>query len=234
MRQGKSTGHSAVSVEVIQAIPFEPTWGLHRALSNFYNSEEMSPADWRWVKLMLLTKQRVPKQWDQYRGICLLNVLSKLCMGGAMEIARRWTQEVLGPRWNEPMLFGFERGFQCEDVLGILQGLVDEAVEWGEARPLVAINTDVKQAFDFVRPEVVARCMRYWAFPPKVIHAVVRESLHLQGSAVVPGVGASDPFRMGSCKRQGGVEGPWCFNLVIRTALDMLRTKWHSVGIEAR
>lgn len=88
-------------------------------MRNFHHSEETSPTDWRWVKLMLLPKQIAPKQWGQYRGICLLNVLSKMCMGGAVEIARRWSQEVLGPRWHEPLLFGFERGFQCEAVLGI-------------------------------------------------------------------------------------------------------------------
>lgn len=141
-------------------MPFQSTWGLHQALRRFYYSEELSPVDWRWIKLMLLPKQTAPRNWEQYRGICLLNVLSNVCMGGEMERARRWTHEVLGARWQAPMLFGFERGFQCEDVLGILQGLVDEATEWGGTRPLVAINTDVKQAFDFVRPATVARCVK--------------------------------------------------------------------------
>lgn len=38
---------------------------------------------------------------------------------------------------------------------------------------------------------------------------------------------------MGACIRQCGVEGPWCFNLVIRTALDMLWDRWESRGVEA-
>lgn len=129
-----------------------------------------------------------------------------------MEIARRWSREALGARWGGPMLFGFERGFQCEDVLGVLQGLVDEAFEWGGSRPLVAINTEVKQAFDFARPATVARCMQYWGFPAVLTRVVARESLHLHGAAVVPGVGDSVAFQMSSCIRQGGVEGPWSFN----------------------
>lgn len=136
--------------------------------------------------------------------------------------------------FGRTLLFGFERGLQCEDVLGILQGLVDEAVEWVEARSLVTIITDVKQAIDFVRPAVVARrCMQYWAFPPTLAGSVVRESLHLQGSAIVPGVGNSEASQMGARIRQGGVEGPWCFNLVIRTALDMLRSKRSTRGVDA-
>lgn len=131
LRPGKSTGHSAVSAEVLQVLPFEFTWGLHQTLRKVYYSDELSPAGWRWIKLMLLPKQTVPQNWDQYRGICLLNVMSKICVGDAMEIARRWSREVLGERWEAPMLSGFERGFQCEDVLGVLQGLVDEAFEWG-------------------------------------------------------------------------------------------------------
>lgn len=120
-----------MSAEVLQPLPFEASWGLHHALRIFYHLGELSPADWELVKLMLLPKQNVPKQWDLYRSMCLLSVLPKMCMGGAMEIARRWSHEVLGPRLHEPLLFGFERGSQREELLGILQGLVDEATEWG-------------------------------------------------------------------------------------------------------
>lgn len=63
---------------------------------------------------------------------------------------------------------------------------------------------------------VVVDCLEYWKFPDALTRRLVRESSGTTAEAVCPGLPRTAEFAMENSIRQGGVESPWCFNLVIR------------------
>lgn len=148
------------------------------------------------VRLFLLPKVRKPADWDEYRGICLLNVVPKFYMPGIMILLRDWASVHLGGAWQEAPLFGFEQTCKCEDLLMSLQCRVAMAVEWPRQHPVVIASTDIKQAFDYVTPEIVADCMEYWRFPEILTRGLVRESLGATTEAVCPGIPHTREFAL--------------------------------------
>ena len=95
-----------------------------------------------------------------------------------------------------------------------------------EVHGAAILAADVKQAFDNVTPAMVAEHMAEWMFPSSIIRALVMESMFLRGTASASGLGSTEPFGFTACIRQGGVESPWSFNLVIRTLLRRCQNKW--------
>lgn len=105
---GKSTGRSAISAEVLQSLSAEALWSLHMLLKAHYEGDGRSPSTWTQVRLFLLPKMKNPKGWDEFRGICLLNVVSELFMSGVMIVMKDWAKKHLGNDWNDAPMFGFE------------------------------------------------------------------------------------------------------------------------------
>lgn len=95
----------------------------------------------------------IPEGWAGYRGICLLNVFSKLFMGVALEVAKRWASTQISGTLHFTLLYGFEKGSPCEDLLMTLQSLVVEASGRGRRWPLWILNCDVRQACPYHRPD---------------------------------------------------------------------------------
>ena len=75
------------------------------------------------------------------------------------------------------------------------------------------------------------RCLRYWKFPIVIIHALLTESLGLEAIAQLMGHATTDKFVFNSSLRQGGLESPWGWNMILHTILDMLACKWIGKGI---
>lgn len=65
-----------------------------------------------------------------------------------------------------------------------------------------------------------------------MVRGIVRESLGVSVEAVCPGIPVTSTFKMARCIRQGGIESPWCFNMVIRTILARDGHRWHMEGVE--
>lgn len=114
-----------------------------------YDGDGRSPITWTQVRLFLLPKMKNPKGRNEFRGICLLNIVSKLFMSGVMILMKDWAKKHLG-NWNEAPLFGFGASCKCEDLLACLQRRVAMAAEWPRQHPAIVAGTDIKQAFDFV------------------------------------------------------------------------------------
>lgn len=213
-----------------QSLSAEALWSLHTLLKAHYEGDGKSPLTWTQIRLFLLPKMRNPKDWDEFRGICLLNVVSKLFMSGVMILMRDLAKAHLGTDWHESSLTGFEQHNKCEDLLMCLQSRVAMAAEWPRQHPIIVASADTKQAFDFVTPQVVAGCMEHWKCPAALTRSLVRESSGTTAEVVCSGLPCTPEFVMESSIRQGGVESPWCFNLVIRTIYHEQRDLMTSRG----
>lgn len=180
--KGNSTGRSAISSEALLSLSSGAPWSLHIMLKTHYKTASATPMSWTRIRLFLLPKSSKPDDWSGFRGICLLNVLSKLFVSGLMVMLRDWSSEHLGRSWRSIPLFGFAQECKAEDLITCLQARVAEASEWPEQRPMVIASSNVRQAFDYVTPEVVAKCMMYWGFPEQLTRSLIRESIGDCGS----------------------------------------------------
>lgn len=230
LSKGKSTGRSAISAEVLQSLSAEALWSLHMLLKAHYEGDGRSPITWTQVRLFLLPELRQPKGWEEFRGICLLNVVSKLFMSGVLILMKDWAKAHLGSDWNDAPRFGFEANCKCEDLLMCLQSRDSMAAEWPRQHRIIVASTDIKQAFYFVTPHVIADCLEYWKCPESLTRSLVREIAGTTAEAVCPGLPHTAQFAMENSIRQGGVESPWCFNLFIRTTYHEQRGELTSWG----
>lgn len=137
--------------------------------------------------------------------------------GGVMVMIRDWEQHFLSAEWRDPPLFGFEAECHCEDILMCLQSGITTALEWPERHPLCIASTDIKKAFDYVTPRVVAESMLLWRFAAVLVRGLVRESLLASAEVVCPGVPPTSDFAIQSYTRQGGMESPRSNNIAVRT-----------------
>lgn len=193
MPEGKSTGRGDLPAEVLQGLSNEALWWPSTTI------RASGPISWSHNRLYLLP--------------------AKMYMAGVMILVKQWADLHLGSAWSGQLFHGFEPRCKCEDLLVTIQAAVQTSAEWPDSLPLVLCNTDVRQAFGFVSPSTVARCLRYWDFPPRMVRGIVRESLFFQAEALCGGVQTTPEFRIAQSIRQGGTESPWCFNLVVRTIL---------------
>lgn len=139
----KSTGKGKLSSEVLQALSAEALWSSRDAEAAFRDGAWL-PISWTRIRLYILPKVRRPESWGEFRGICLLNVLSKMYTCGVMLMVKRWAEQNLGVEWiepMEPMLFGFEPNSRCEDMVMCVQSAVRAAQEWAPRKPIVVINS---------------------------------------------------------------------------------------------
>lgn len=217
LSRNKSTGRSAISAETLQALSSDALHALHDMLHAHFHSSDQPPLSWTYIRRFLLPKVKKAVSWDSYRGICLLNVLSKMYMAGIMVLLKEWEETSADVAWREPLLFGFQAECQCEDIFMCLQQSVASAREWPRKYEVCAASTDTKQAFDFVTPAVVAESMYSWSIPAILVRGLVRESLFASAEAVSSGIPPTTAFGIQTCIRQGGMESPWAFNLIVRT-----------------
>ena len=67
--------------------------------------------------------------------------------------------------------------------------------------------------------------------PPELTAAVLREYQGLEGTATLPGVGTTSPFRLARGGRQGGVDTPRELNMMIEALFQELVPTWESEGL---
>lgn len=202
MTKGKSTGRNDPSAEVLQGLSNEALWIIHTMLIEHYNSEHRGPISWSHIRLYLLPKVRQPLDWDMFRGICVLSVLSKMFMAGVMTLVKQRADLHLGSAWSDQLLYGFEPGCKCEDLLMTIQAAAQTSAEWPSSMPLVLCNTDVRQAFGF--------CIAFHGCAVSSLLELSPEdgAGHRQGVAIHPGRGGVRRCANNSGVPDGEVDPP--------------------------
>ena len=136
-----------------------------------------------------------------------------------------------GGRWRKQCIFGFEPDRNTEEIIVGLTAILQKGREWGDQFGATMISADVRSAFDLVTVPMVVTCMRYWRFPPSIIKAIIGESIDVKARAELLGYCSTGEFPFGRIK-QGGMESPFCWNLILRTILDRLALRWAGRGVE--
>ena len=165
-------------------------------------SEETAPHDWTKQLLVPIHKKGSQSECDNFRGITLLSVPSKVF---TKVIANRLKPHV--ESFLSESQCGFRKGRGCNDH-----------------QPLYVCFIDLRKAYDSVnRTALWAVLQRCYHLPEKLLSII--KAMHHHSSAAVRAYGkTSEEFSVSSGVRQGCVLAPALFNLyfdvVIRSAIE--------------
>jgi len=158
-------------------------------------------------------------------------VFAKWYVQGLMILIRGQERCINNRFWHKLLIFGFEPNHSTAQIIMCLNILLSKGHEW-QGRDNVFIGQgDVKAAFDNLTLAVVLDAMKYWKFDPGLTRALLEESLALMAEARFPGIEATNAFPFNRSIRQGGVEAPWQWNVVMRHLLALLVPSWEGRGL---
>lgn len=163
------------------------------------NSPVSIKSDFRYV-----AKSPILQKW--YLKCVLKTAVSKLCPS-ALHV------------------YGFRRGSGTALVTELIRQALHLAVQWG--RSVYVIPLDIAMAFDAMLHNEMAQALLHRGVHPCYVHALILEYLDLRARVKLADAEESDwfPYRKGG--RQGGVETPEAFNLMLEDACSDLVEEWN-------
>ena len=122
--------------------------------------------------------------------------------------------------------YGFKPGRSCDDISSVVRQALFLADRWG--LPLILGTADIATAFDCMTHESMTKCLLRRGVHPQLVRAILREVSGMSGNIFLPGAGLSESFPFQCGGKQGGVETPEVFNIMMEYALEPLVANWKS------
>ena len=216
LKMGKAPGLDRIQAETLR-LGGAVTVRWLKTLFDYIWSYEVVPADWRKQVIIPVHKKGSRADCDNYRGIALLSIPSKVFAKVILNRLKPWAEAHL-----RESQCGFRSGRSCADQLFTLRILMEKAREYHQ--PLYMCFIDLQKAYDSVSREALWRILRTsFNLPQKVLTII--QALHRDSMASVRAYGkTSEEFQISSGVRQGCILAPTLFNLyfdlVIRMALE--------------
>ena len=224
LRKRKASGADGISAEWLMLGGAETIRWLASLFSSIWASESI-PSDWLDHLIVPLHKKGSRSECDNYRGIALLSIPSKVFARVLLNRIKPRAEALL--RENQ---CGFRKGRGCTDQLFSLRVMMEKAREY--RRPLYICFVDLRKAYDSVNRAALWSVLQHcYHLPPKFLNII--KSLHSNTSAAVRSYGkTSDPFPVSVGVKQGCVLAPTLFNLYFDTVIRMaMSTHQSDVGL---
>ena len=213
LRDGKAPGADGISAELLKLGGTETIRWLTSLFNTIWSSES-TPSDWLNHLIVPLHKKGSRSECDNYRGIALLSIPSKVFSRVLLNRIKPRAEALL--RENQ---CGFRKGRGCTDQLFSLRVIIEKAREYH--RPLYICFVDLRRAYDSVNREALWSVLQHcYHLPPKMLNII--KSLHNNTSAAVRSYGKiSDSFPVSVGVKQGCVLAPTLFNLYFDCAIRL-------------
>ena len=188
----------------------------------------MVPSDWKKQLLIPIHKKGSRTTSDNYRGIALLSIPSKIFSRAILNWLKPFAELFL---CENQCGFHQDRGYA--DHLFFLRVLMEKAREFH--KPIYICFIDLRKAYDSVnRNSLWTALQRSYGIPTKPISII--HTLHEHSVVAIRCYGkTSDEFAIRSGVRQGCVLAPTLFNLyfdvIIRMALENGQPKGRGVRV---
>ena len=206
LRNSKSPGVDNIQAEMLKTQSNMVTRKLEEVFKIIWKNEEI-PEDWQKEDIIKLPKKGDLENCNNWRGVTLLSVPSKVL--GRVIIVR--IRDALDNKLRKEQA-GFRRGKGCMQQIFILRNIIDQCLEWNN--PLFINYVDFRKAFDSIHRESLWRIMKYYGIPSKII-SLVKMSYKNFSCAVEHEGKLSKWFPVMSGVRQGCVMSGFLFVLVI-------------------
>lgn len=211
--KGKSPGHDGLSIEhLLHAGPH-----ITRVLAMFYSlcvGHSYLPGDLMKTVVVPVVKNKTGDLTDKtnYRPISLATIIAKVLDG------------MLNTQLNKYVTlndnqFGFRPQLSTESAILCLKHTIKYYTD--RKTPVYGCFLDLSRAFDLVRYDMLWTKLRSIGLPPELNCMFQYWYAHQSNSVRWAGT-MSDPYRLESGVRQGGLSSPTLFNLYINDLIDRL------------
>ena len=227
MNPGKSPGPDGIVIEMFkstlgQILPF-----LKTLFNDVYDRGEV-PADWCESIICPIFKSGSNREPQNYRGISLMNSISKIFNGILTARVQKWAEEnnVL-----DESQAGFRRGFSTIGNIFSLHAMIQKYICRSRGR-FYCLFVDFKRAFDSIQHEKMWDSLKRKGIPENSKFLKVFQSMYKQlKSCVKIENSLSEFFRCTIGTMQGCISSPIIFCLFINDLVAYLRTECNNRGI---
>lgn len=215
-KTNKAAGPDGIPNEFFKEIP--PNWfPVLLELFNITLDSGYPPESWSNVTMCLLHKKGDPKNPGNYRGIALMNCLTKIFTQIINERIKKWAEDNgLIPEEQS----GFRTGRGCEDNVFTLQALLQIQSRFKNSSYVLFI--DFKRAFDSIPHNKLWIKLEKLGLSRKIISLLMHlyENTHMK----IKNAGKlSNPIRITEGVLQGEVLSPLLFNLYVSDISKFLK-----------
>ncbi len=207
LRDVVAPGEDDIIAPLLKACPEGIAW-LHRVILAVWKAGRVLGA-WKRTLVVSLYKGKGSQQAiDNYRGINLLIILSKVY---AMLFMHRVNQ-VVGANLHEAQC-GFRSGRGIVDTMFVLRQLSNTA-QHSKGTQLHLSFIDLTKAYNWVNQDALWRILRVYRVPSKIVELL--EDLHIGTLATIRlGGDLVQEFSVGSRVRHGCIVAPLLFNVFL-------------------
>ena len=226
LKPNKAPGIDLINAEIIKADIESST----KYLTDLFHAiwrEETIPEDWCKGVITKLPKKGDLSNCDNWRGITLLSIASKVFC----KILLFRIEDQIDLLLREEQA-GFRKSRGCIDQIFALRDIIEQASEW--QKPLFINFVDFKKAFDSICREAIWRILRHYGIPAKIINLIKLFYTKFE-CCVDLNTQLSDWFEVHTGVRQGCIISPILFLIVIdwvmkQTNQDHNGLSWHTAN----
>jgi len=206
LKNGKAPGIDQIHAEMMKAEEHFTPRLLTDILQRIWESEE-APSVWKTGLIVKLPKKGNLANCNNWRGIMLLPVTSKIL---SRVILNRISTTV-DPHLRKEQA-GFRKGRSCADQIFTLRQIMEQSNEWNST---VYVNfIDFTKAFDSVNRPALWKILSHYGIPEKLISII--KLLYVDFSArVICGPSLTEDFNIKTGVKQGCLLSPLLFSLCV-------------------
>ena len=206
MKSGKAPGVDGILTEMLKADADAATDVLTDLFGSIWLSETI-PADWCKGLIIKLPKKGDLSNCDNWRGITLLSLPSKIFCRILLDRINSALDTKLRPEQA-----GFRKGRGCIDQIFTLRNIIEQSIEW--KAPLFLNFIDFKKAFDSVHRDSLWRILRSYGVPAKIT-TLIRCFYQNFECTLLLNNNVTDWFAVRSGVRQGCILSPILFLVAV-------------------
>jgi reverse transcriptase-like protein len=225
LKSFKAAGPDGIVAELLKAGGNSVVKWLHRIIQKIWTGEQVVE-EWKTCTIVPLFKKGDAEVCDNYRGISLLSIPSKVLA----KVLYKRIEHVVEPKLHEAQC-GFRKGRGCVDQIFSLKECLSMARQ--KDKSVYMCFVDLRKAYDSVNRELLWTVMKEYGVSEKIVK--ILQSLYDNTRAQVRVKGElSEYLSLKTGVKQGCVLSPLLFNIfldwVMRRVLNVVGNK----GIKIR
>ena len=177
--------------------------------------------------VIALFKKGDRSKLDNYRGICLLQVVSKLI---ARIAAKRITKHLEESGFLAEEQWGFRPYRSSVDAVFVMSRLMADANVMVQEDPLVFDFMDIKKAYPNCSRNAMDKCLRGAGLPNNLVNLVMKLDSETRYRCRGK-LGVSEEYRTARGTREGCPAAPVKFNILHHWATENVKKLWVEAGI---
>ena len=221
LKNGKAAGVDQVHSEMLKAEEIVTPRVLTGILQNIWETET-PPSQWKTGLIVKLPKKGDLTDTNNWRGIMLLSVTSKVLS----RIILNRMSSIVDPHLRKEQA-GFRKGKSCADQIFTLRQILEQSNEWNTS--LYANFIDFTKAFDSIHRPALWEILSHYGIPNKIISIIKMLYRDFQ-ARVICGMELTDSFPIKTGVKQGCMLSPLLFTFCIDWLMKQT-TKHASRGI---